>query len=72
MTRVRFPLLFALWSLIASAASAATTQELCMARCAMCHLPGIAGAPKVGDQAEWAWREMNGEWRKGDPWLKTS
>jgi cytochrome c5 len=57
---VRFPLLFALWALFAPGAFGATTQELYIDRCAMCHLPGIAGAPKVGDQAEWARRVRTG------------
>lgn len=60
MENVRSPLLFALWALFASAASAATTQELYIDRCAMCHLPGIAGAPGVGDQAEWTRRVRSG------------
>ena len=57
---IRFPLLFALWALLVPAATAATTEELYVGRCAMCHLPGIAGAPKVGDQAEWAKRVRAG------------
>jgi cytochrome c5 len=48
-----------LWAL-AVPALAATTEELYVGRCAMCHLPGIAGAPKVGDQAEWARRARSG------------
>ena len=28
-------------------------DELYAQHCAICHLPGIAGAPKVGDQADW-------------------
>jgi cytochrome c5 len=60
MPGTRLPLLFALWTLFAPGAYAATTQELYVDRCAMCHLPGIAGAPKVGDQAEWARRVRAG------------
>lgn len=45
-------LLFAL----ASVASAASFEESYMKNCAVCHLPGIHGAPKVGDKAEWSRR----------------
>jgi len=38
------------------AASAATPAENYMTYCALCHLPGIHGAPKVGDQADWTQR----------------
>jgi hypothetical protein len=31
-----------------------------MRDCAVCHLPGIAGAPKVGDKAEWSRRVRAG------------
>jgi hypothetical protein len=31
-----------------------------MRDCAVCHLPGIAGAPKVGDKAEWTKRVRAG------------
>jgi len=37
-------------------ASAATLEENYMRNCAVCHLPGIHGAPKVGDKAEWTQR----------------
>ena len=40
----------------AQPALAATTAESYMRNCAVCHLPGIAGAPKVGDAADWARR----------------
>ena len=42
------------------ATPAETVPELYMQRCALCHLPGIAGAPKVGDQADWARRVRPG------------
>jgi cytochrome c5 len=35
---------------------AASPEETYMRDCAVCHLPGIAGAPKVGDKAEWTKR----------------
>lgn len=38
------------------AAPAASPGENYMRNCAVCHLPGIAGAPKVGDQPEWTRR----------------
>lgn len=38
------------------AAPAASAGENYMRNCAVCHLPGIAGAPKVGDPAEWTRR----------------
>ncbi len=28
--------------------------------CKMCHVPGVAGAPKLGDKAEWATRNKKG------------
>src|SRR5262245_22037191 len=37
-----------------------TVPELYMQRCALCHLPGIAGSPKVGDRDEWARRVRGG------------
>lgn len=42
------------------ALGADTIPELYMQRCAVCHLPGIAGAPKVGEQAEWTRRALRG------------
>jgi cytochrome c5 len=39
---------------------AATLEENYMRNCAVCHLPGIAGAPKVGDKAEWSRRVRAG------------
>ena len=41
---------------LAQPALAATTGENYMRNCAVCHLPGIAGAPKVGDAADWTRR----------------
>jgi cytochrome c5 len=50
--------------LAAAAAQAAANErhaeELYTQHCAICHLPGIAGAPKVGDQAEWSRRVRAG------------
>jgi cytochrome c5 len=43
-------------ALLSGSALAATTGENYMRNCAVCHLPGIAGAPKVGDKAEWTRR----------------
>lgn len=31
-----------------------------MSYCALCHLPGIHGAPRVGDQADWSRRARSG------------
>ena len=28
--------------------------------CKMCHVPGVAGAPKLGDKADWATRNKKG------------
>jgi cytochrome c5 len=39
---------------------AATPQENYMRLCAVCHLPGIAGAPRTGDKPEWAKRARPG------------
>jgi cytochrome c5 len=39
---------------------AASPEQTYMRDCAVCHLPGIAGAPKVGDKAEWSRRVRAG------------
>lgn len=39
-----------------STSFAADTAQTYMRDCAVCHLPGIAGAPKVGDKTEWSRR----------------
>jgi cytochrome c5 len=44
----------------ASASPAADPGQTYMRDCAVCHLPGIAGAPKVGDKAEWGRRVRAG------------
>jgi cytochrome c5 len=46
--------LFLLLAGIAACASALadTAAESFMQRCGVCHVPGIAGAPKVGDREE--------------------
>jgi cytochrome c5 len=41
-------------------ARAETVEKLYMDRCAICHLPGINGAPQVGDRNEWARRVSAG------------
>jgi len=43
------------------AAIAAEPEQIYMRDCAQCHLPGIAGAPKVGDKAEWTRRIRAGK-----------
>ena len=47
---------------IAACASALadTAAESFMQRCGVCHVPGIAGAPRVGDREEWARRVRPG------------
>lgn len=47
-------------ALASGSAHAASTAETYMRNCAVCHLPGIAGAPKVGDTADWARRVRPG------------
>lgn len=54
----RPPLLLSL--LLPVLAQAATPAEQYNAFCASCHLPGIHGAPRVGDTAEWARRLRGG------------
>jgi cytochrome c5 len=39
-----------------AAATERSAEELYTQHCAICHLPGIAGAPKVGDRADWSRR----------------
>ena len=43
-----------------STSFAADTAQTYMRDCAVCHLPGIAGAPKVGDKTEWSGRVRAG------------
>lgn len=43
-------------ALLAAPASAASPAEQYVALCATCHLPGIHGAPKVGDREDWTRR----------------
>jgi cytochrome c5 len=43
-----------------TASFAADTGQTYMRDCAVCHLPGIAGAPKVGDKEEWTKRVRAG------------
>ncbi len=45
---------------IPSAVFAATPAEQYLSACASCHLPGVHGAPKVGDQKEWTERLRTG------------
>jgi len=37
-----------------AAAGARSGEEIVAAACGTCHVPGIANAPKIGDQAAWA------------------
>ena len=39
---------------IAAPAQAADGTAVYNANCAMCHVPGLANAPKMGDKAAWA------------------
>src|SRR5262245_39935952 len=45
---------------VSPAASSQAPSELYAKHCAVCHLPGIAGAPKVGDTTEWSRRVRPG------------
>ena len=58
--RVLVPFLSLLALLSVPARAADTAPELYVGRCAMCHLPGIGGAPKVGDRQEWTRRVRAG------------
>jgi cytochrome c5 len=48
------------FSLVLPVSFAADPGETYMRDCAVCHLPGIAGAPKVGDKEEWSRRVRAG------------
>ncbi|RZS47572.1 c-type cytochrome [Sphaerotilus mobilis] len=51
----------ALCALLAAApAQAADGAAVYNANCAMCHVPGLANAPKMGDKAAWAPRVATG------------
>lgn len=52
---MRLPLLILLLC-IAAAAGAASPQTVYTEACAHCHTPGISGAPRLGDRAEWLQR----------------
>jgi len=52
---MRLPLLTVLLC-VASAAAAAAPQTVYTDACAHCHTPGISGAPRLGDRAEWSQR----------------
>jgi cytochrome c5 len=59
--RFVLPLATVLYVLFAVPQSlAASPEQTYMRDCAVCHLPGIAGAPKVGDRAEWGRRVRAG------------
>ena len=57
--RYRFLLLLVILGTPLSA-RAQTIPQLYMDYCAICHLPGIAGAPRVGDRTEWTRRVRAG------------
>jgi cytochrome c5 len=42
------------------AAQERSGEEIVKATCGTCHIPGVAGAPKIGDQAAWAARAKGG------------
>ena len=43
-----------------AAGAARTGEEMVKAVCGACHIPGVAGAPKIGDKAQWAARTKAG------------
>jgi cytochrome c5 len=47
-------------SIIAASAWAVTAEETYKAKCSTCHDAGLAGAPRIGDKAEWARRNGQG------------
>ena len=55
-----FPFLFSLCGAAAQPAAAASAAENYLTYCALCHLPGIHGAPKVGEREDWARRVRPG------------
>ena len=50
----------ALFTVLSTPALAADGKAVFEKTCKMCHVPGIAGAPKLGDKAEWASRNKKG------------
>jgi cytochrome c5 len=44
----------------AAASGARSGDEIVKAACGACHIPGVANAPKIGDQAAWAPRVKAG------------
>jgi len=57
---IRIAFIALTWLGIDAAVLAATPAEQYLSACASCHLPGVHGAPKVGDQAEWRQRLRTG------------
>lgn len=55
------PLAFVLMAVAAPASSATTPSGIYHEFCEHCHTPGIAGAPRLGDTAEWARRIRTGK-----------
>ena len=55
-----FPFLFSLCCAWAHPTAAATPAQHYTDLCAVCHLPGINGAPKVGDKEDWSQRVRAG------------
>jgi len=50
----------ALIAIFSSPVIAADGKAVFEKTCKMCHVPGIAGAPKLGDKADWAARNKKG------------
>lgn len=44
----------------AGAATGRSGGDIVKAACQMCHVPGVAGAPKIGDNAAWSARAEKG------------
>ncbi len=50
----------ALFAVFSAPVLAADGKAVFEKTCKMCHVPGVAGAPKLGDKADWAARSKKG------------
>lgn len=57
----KIPIVIALAAVLPAAALAADGQAVYGKSCTVCHATGVAGAPKLGDKADWGPRVAQGK-----------